>query len=89
MATPPGSDACAQCRWLQEEYRRTTLLRLQAEADYMVAVQSRQPAAIQTARHTVRLAIARWTRADRELREHTKTHQTAASAGGSGGGSTY
>ncbi|GEM_PF-2871778 len=80
MAGVAVSGLCSDCQRLQAEYQHATVLRLQAEADYLAAVFSKNIWATDGARRTLQLAIAGWTGAEKAFRQHQWSHGGAAGA---------
>jgi hypothetical protein len=80
MKQVPSLPACSECERLRADYERTLAMRLQAEADLLTAIHSRNSVALDTARTTVYGVILQWTRAENALRRHGQTHLLNAAA---------
>jgi hypothetical protein len=80
MATSVAVARCTDCQRLQAAYERSTAIRMQAEADYLFAVHSRNAVAIQATARTLEQALGAWGRAHTELRRHERTSEMAVAA---------
>lgn len=80
MASSVALARCRDCERLQSEYERTTVIRMQAEADLLVAVYSRNSATIQATARRMRNALVDWGNAHTALRQHERSHDLAVAA---------
>jgi len=71
---------CGECGRLQAEYEDAIAVRMQAEADFVAAVYSRNPHVIEARRQAAGTTIAVWKRAQARLNQHQTNHQFAKAA---------
>ena len=75
MASRVALARCRQCEEHRAAYERTTAERMQAEAEFLWAVHSRNAVAIQTAANALRAALMNWRDAHNAMRRHELGHQ--------------
>jgi hypothetical protein len=80
MASSVAPARCRDCERLKTAYERATVLRMQAEADYLAAVHSRNWAEIEATAHTIKKVLIAWGTAHAALRQHEKSHGMALAA---------
>lgn len=80
MASSVALARCRDCERLHAEYEHMTVIRMQAEADLLAAVHSRNAVAIQATARTLRNALVEWGNAHTTLRQHEKSHDLALAA---------
>lgn len=71
---------CSECERLRAQYEQKLAMRLQAEADLLAAMHSRNSTVLETARNTIYGIILQWTRAEGALRQHEQSHLLSAAA---------
>jgi len=80
MASSVAVARCRDCERLQAAYQRATVVRMQAEADYLAAVHSRDSTVIEAAAQTIEKTLITWGAAHAALRQHDKSHEMALAA---------
>ena len=65
-----NSAGCRECARLHQAYEQATAALLQAEAYFLMAMNSADPLATEHATATLDSAVARWIQSDRALRAH-------------------
>jgi hypothetical protein len=80
MASSVAMAKCSDCGQLHAAYEHATVLRMQAEADLLAAVHSRNSVAIQATAKTLKEALVAWGSAQTALRQHEKAHDMVVAA---------
>ena len=80
MASSVALAKCSVCSQVQADYEHATVIRMQAEADLLAAVHSRNSVAIQATARTLNEALIAWGSAQTALRQHEKVHDLGVAA---------
>ena len=80
MASWVALARCRQCEQCRAAYERATAVRMQAEADLLWAVHSRNAVAIQTTSNALKAALMNWRETHNTLRRHEQDHTALAAA---------